>query len=228
MRTKLSDRELPHYTKGEEIFNMVTHIIGGALGVAALVLCIVFSAMHHNGYALASSIVYGISMILLYTMSSLYHGLSPRFDKAKKIFQIMDHCTIFILIAGTYTPILLCSIRPVSPIWAWTLFGIVWGVCIVGIILNAIDISSFSKLSMFLYLTLGWCIIFKFNLLPGTVGMKGVLLLVGGGIAYTIGTIFYKLEDKYRYMHSIWHICILVGSILHFLCIFLYVINSIQ
>ena len=140
----------------------------------------------------------------------------------------MDHCTIFILIAGTYTPILLCSIRPVSPIWAWTLFGIVWGVCIVGIILNAIDISSFSKLSMFLYLTLGGCIIFKFNLLPGTVGMKGVLLLVGGGIAYTIGTIFYKLEDKYRYMHSIWHIWILVGSILHFLCIFLYVINSIQ
>lgn len=106
-RTKLDDRLLPDYTRGEEIFNMVTHIVGAVFGIVALVLCIIFSCLHHNGYGLASGIVYGVSMILLYTMSSIYHGLSPNL-KAKKVFQIMDHCSIFVLIAGTYTPVLLC------------------------------------------------------------------------------------------------------------------------
>ena len=106
-RTKLSDRELPKYTKGEEIFNMVTHIVGGGLSIIALVLCIVFSAIHHNPYGIISSIIYGISSILLYTMSSIYHGLHPNL-KGKKVLQILDHCTIFILIAGCYTPFALC------------------------------------------------------------------------------------------------------------------------
>ncbi len=223
-RTKLDDRVLPDYTRGEEIFNMVTHIVGGALGIAALVLCVVFSAIHKNGYGIASSIVYGVSMILLYTMSSIYHGLSPKADRAKKVFQIMDHCSIFILIAGTYTPILLCSVRQVDPMWAWILFAVVWTFTILGITLNAIDIKNFAMFSMICYLALGWCIIFKFNLLPETIGYQGIALLVLGGLAYTIGTIFYGLQKKHRYMHCIWHLWILVGSILHFLCIFLYVI----
>lgn len=223
-RTTLDDRVLPDYTRGEEIFNMVTHIVGGALGIAALVLCVVFSAIHKNGYGIASSIVYGVSMILLYTMSSIYHGLSPKADRAKKVFQIMDHCSIFILIAGTYTPILLCSVRQVDPMWAWILFAVVWTFTILGITLNAIDIKNFAMFSMICYLALGWCIIFKFNLLPETIGYQGIALLVLGGLAYTIGTIFYGLQKKHRYMHCIWHLWILVGSILHFLCIFLYVI----
>ena len=105
-RTKLDDRVLPNYTRGEEIFNMVTHIVGGAFGIAVLVLCIVFGAIRDNGYGIVSGIIYGVSMILLYTMSSIYHGLSPN-TKGKKVFQIMDHCSIFVLIAGTYTPVVL-------------------------------------------------------------------------------------------------------------------------
>ena len=139
-RTKLKDRILPTYTKGEEIFNMVTHIVGGAFGIAVLVLCIVFGAIRGNGYGIASGIIYGISMILLYTMSSIYHGLSPN-SKSKKVFQIMDHCSIFVLIAGTYTPIVLCSIRPIDSFWAWIIFAVVWGCTVLGIVLNAIDIE---------------------------------------------------------------------------------------
>ncbi|MDD8049609.1 MAG: hemolysin III family protein [Thomasclavelia sp.] len=222
-RTKLDDRKLPDYTRGEEIFNMVTHIVGGAMGIVALVLCIIVSVKHNNGYGLFSSIIYGVSMILLYTMSSIYHGLSPKL-KAKKVFQIFDHCSIFILIAGTYTPILLCSVLPVDPMWAWILFALVWIVTILGITLNAIDIESHAVFSMICYLALGWCIILKFNLVVSTLGTTGLWLLVIGGVAYTIGTIFYGLEKKYRYMHSIWHIWILIGSLLHFLCIILYVL----
>ncbi len=109
-RTKLDDRELPKYSKGEEIFNMVTHNVGGALGIVALVLCVVFSAKHHNVYGVVSSALFGTSMIILYTMSSIYHGLSPRL-KAKKVFQVLDHCSIFLLIAGTYAPFSLCTLR---------------------------------------------------------------------------------------------------------------------
>lgn len=222
-RTKLDDRILPQYTRGEEIFNMVTHIVGSAFGIAVLVLCIVFAAIHRNGYGIASGIIYGVSMILLYTMSSIYHGL-PASRKSKKVFQIMDHCTIFVLIAGTYTPVLLCSIRPIDPFWAWVIFAVVWGCTVIGIILNAIDIKKFATFSMICYLAMGWCIVFRINLLPAAVGMNGIYLLVAGGLAYTIGTIFYGLQKKHRYMHSIWHLWILLGSALHFLCIILYVI----
>ena len=124
MRTKLKDRNLPDYTKGEELFNMISHIVGGAVGVAALVLCVVLSAVRGNGYGLAGSIVYGISMIVLYTMSSVYHGL--RAGTAKKVMQVLDHCTIYLLIAGTYTPILLSAMRPIDPVSSWVLFGVVW------------------------------------------------------------------------------------------------------
>lgn len=222
-RTKLDDRILPQYTRGEEIFNMVTHIVGSAFGIAVLVLCIVFAAIHRNGYGIASGIIYGVSMILLYTMSSIYHGL-PASRKSKKVFQIMDHCTIFVLIAGTYTPVLLCSIRPIDPFWAWVIFAVVWSCTVIGIILNAIDIKKFATFSMICYLAMGWCIVFRINLLPAAVGMNGIYLLVAGGLAYTIGTIFYGLQKKHRYMHSIWHLWILLGSALHFLCIILYVI----
>ena len=173
---------------------MVTHIVGAAFGVAELVFCILLSCLHHNGYGLASGIVYGVSMIVLYTMSSIYHGLSPKL-KAMKVFQIMDHCSIFVLIAGTYTPVLLCSVRLADPFWAWILFGIVWAVTILGIALNAYDINKFAKFSMACYLILGCCIIFKYNLLPETVGLNGIYLLVAGVVAYTIGTIFYGLQE---------------------------------
>ena len=222
-RTKLKDRVLPTYTKGEEIFNMVSHIVGGALGVITTILAIVIGAIHHNGYGIVSGIIFGISMIFLYTMSSIYHGLSPK-KLSKKVMQIMDHCAIFVLIAGSYTPFALCTLREYSPALGWTIFAIIWIFAALGITLNAIDLKKYKIFSMICYLVMGWCIIFKINPLPQAIGMNGIWLLVSGGLAYTIGVIFYVLQNKIKYMHSIWHLWILVGSILHFLCIILYVL----
>lgn len=222
-RTKLKDRILPTYTKGEEIFNMTSHIVGGAFGVVALVLCIIFSAIHHNGYAVVSSVIYGITMILLYTMSSIYHGLKPE-RKAKKVFQVLDHCSIFLLIAGSYTPFCLVTFREYNTALGWTIFGIIWAMAILGIVLNSIDIKKYKVFSMISYLGMGWCVIFTVNLLPKLLGIPGLALLIAGGVAYTIGAIIYGFGKKKKYMHSIFHLFILLGSILQFFCILLYVI----
>ena len=222
-RTKLKDRILPDYTKGEEIFNMTSHIVGGSFGIVALVLCIVFAAIHHNGYAVVSSAIYGVMMIILYTMSSIYHGLKPQ-RKAKKVFQVLDHCSIFLLIAGSYTPFCLVTFREYDAVLGWTIFGIIWAIAILGITLNAIDIKKYKVFSMICYLGMGWCIIFSAKLLPKLLGIPGLVLLVSGGIAYTVGAILYGLGRKKRYMHSIFHLFILLGSILQFFCILLYVV----
>lgn len=223
LRTKLKDRKLPEYTRGEEIFNMTSHIVGGALGIVALTLCVIFSAIKHNVYGVVASSIYGFTMILLYTMSSLYHGLKPD-STAKKVFQVLDHCSIFLLIAGTYTPIALCSLREYNVTIGWTIFGIIWGVAILGIVLNSIDLKKFKIFSMICYLVMGWCIIVKANLLPVLLGIKGCILLVSGGVVYTIGAILYGVGKKHKYMHSIFHLCIFLGSLLHFFCILFYVI----
>lgn len=221
-RIKLKDRELPTYTKGEEIFNMTSHIVGGALGIVATVLCIIFAAVHGNGYGVVSGAIYGVTMILLYTMSSIYHGLNPE-SKAKRVFQILDHCSIFLLIAGSYTPFALCSIRENDVAAGWIIFGVIWLLAIIGIILNSIDLKRYRVFSMICYLAMGWCIIVKASLLPQILGTTGLILLVSGGIAYTVGAIFYGFGKKCKYMHSIFHLFILLGSLLQFLCILLYV-----
>ena len=167
-RTKLRDRILPKYTKGEEIFNMTSHIVGGVLGIVATVLCVVFAAIHRNVYGVISGAIYGITMIILYTMSSIYHGLNPN-RKAKKVFQVLDHCSIYLLIAGSYTPFALCSLREYNTALGWSIFGIVWAMAIIGIILNSIDIKKYKVFSMICYLVMGWCIIFKVNLLPSLI-----------------------------------------------------------
>lgn len=223
-RTKLADRVLPTYTKGEEIFNMVSHIVGAPLGIVALVLGVIFSAKHGNGYGIASSIVYGLTLTTLYTMSSIYHGLSPQKSTGKKVLQVLDHCTIFLLIAGSYTPISLCAFRKYNAVLGWTMFGVIWASAILGIVLNAIDLEKYKKFSMICYLAMGWAVIFRADLLPIVLGKNGLLLLVAGGIAYTIGAILYALGRKHKYMHSIFHLFIVLGSLLHFFCILFYVV----
>lgn len=222
-RTKLKDRELPTYTKGEEIFNMVSHIVGGAIGLIGMVLCIIFSAIHQNSYAIVGSIIYGISMIFLYTMSSIYHGLKPT-RKAKKVMQILDHCTIYVLIAGTYTPILLSSIMKVDQVAAWTMLAIVWIFAILGIVLNAIDLKQFRVFSMICYIAMGWCIIFRIDLVIKSLGMTGFILILVGGIIYTLGTILYGIGKKVKYMHSMFHLCVVIGTLLQLIAIILYVV----
>ena len=222
-RIKLDDRVVPVYTKGEEIFNMVSHIVGGAVGIAILTLCVIFAAIHKDGYALASGIVYGVSLILLYTMSSIYHGLRPD-SKAKKVFQIIDHCSIFLLIAGTYTPFALCTLREYNVALGWTIFGIIWGLTIIGIVLNSIDIKRYKVFSMICYLVMGWCIIIKGAVLLELLTIPGFILVLSGGIVYTIGALFYGLGKKKKWMHSIFHLACVFGSLLQFLCILLYVV----
>ena len=221
-RTKLADRILPSYTKGEEIFNMTSHIVGAVLGIVATVLCIIFAAVHGNVYGVVSGAIYGVSLIILYTMSSIYHGLSPRLF-SKRVFQVLDHCTIFLLIAGCYTPVALCNIREISPSSGWWIFGIIWALAIIGIVLNSIDLKKFKVFSMVCYLLMGWCIIFRLDLLLKSVDMAGIILLVAGGISYTIGSILYGIGKKHKYVHSIFHLFILLGSFLQFFCILLYV-----
>lgn len=223
-RTKLKDRDLPGYTKGEEIFNMVTHIVGGGFGVIALVTCVIYSFLYSDVYGIVGSFIYGFSMIILYCMSSIYHGL--RHETAKKVFQIIDHCTIFILIAGTYTPIVLHSIRKVSPVLGWSIFGFVWGISALGIVLNAIDLKKYSVFSIVCYLVLGWCIIFGGDAAIHAIPSNGLWLILAGGISYTIGAVFYGVaaKKKWKYVHSIFHIFVVVGSILQYFAIIFYIL----
>ncbi len=221
-RTKLKDRILPIYSKGEEIFNMTSHIVGGVLGIVATVLCVVFAAIHGNGYGVVSGAIYGVTMIILYTMSSIYHGLKPQ-RYSKRVFQVLDHCSIFLLIAGSYTPFALVSFREYNTALGWTIFGVIWAMAIIGIILNSIDIKKFKVFSMICYLGMGWCIVFTANLLPKLLGTAGLSLLVAGGLSYTVGAILYGLGKKHKWMHSVFHMFILLGSLLQFFCILLYV-----
>lgn len=221
-RTKLADRILPTYTKGEEIFNMTSHIVGGALGIVATTLCVIMAALNHNVYGIVSGAIYGSTMILLYTISSIYHGLSPK-GTSKKVFQILDHCSIYLLIAGSYTPVALCTIRAVSPFYGWLIFGVIWGAAALGITLNAIDLKSTKVFSMICYLLMGWCIIIKFNLLIEGMHKNGIILLVAGGIAYTIGAVLYGIGKKKKYFHSIFHLFIVLATLLQFFAILFYV-----
>ena len=207
------------YTVGEEIFNSVSHGVGVLLSVAALVLLIVFAAIYSDGYGLASAIVYGISLILLYTMSMVYHIVQNK--TAKKVLRIFDHCSIFILIAGTYTPYLLVSMRGTL---GWTIFGIIWGVTVIGILMNAISLEKFRVLSLICYVLMGWGIILSIKPLAQNLPLPGLMLLIAGGVVYTVGVVFYVLK-KYRYMHSVWHLFVLGGSIFHYFSILLYVLK---
>ncbi len=219
-RQKLSERKLPVYTKGEEIFNMVSHIVGGGIGIIALTLCVIFSAINKNVYAIVGSSIYGASLIVLYTMSSLYHGLSPK-TISKKVFQILDHCSIFFLIAGTYTPITLGPLRHHKPFLGWSIFSIVWAAAIIGIVLNSIDIKKYKKLSAICYLLMGWCIIFAWKPTAEALDKNAIIFLLAGGISYTIGAMIYYFLKKRPYSHSIFHLFVVLGSIFHFFTVLL-------
>lgn len=221
-RTKLKDRILPSYTKGEEIFNMVTHIVGGGLGVVVLTLCVIISAIHGSVRGILTSIVFGVSMIMLYTMSSIYHGL--RTNMSKKVFQVIDHCTIYFLIAGTYTPILFCGIAKINPTAAYINFGVVWGFAALATVFTAIDLKKYQIFSMICYIGMGWSIIFSISDAYRVLQPVGFSLLLGGGIFYTVGAVLYGVGKKKKYFHSIFHIFILLGSICHSLCIMIFVL----
>lgn len=204
------------FTLGEEIFNAVTHGVGAALAVAATVLLLIRSASI-GALAVVSCAIYGASLIILYTMSTLYHALAAR--TAKAVMRIFDHCTIFVLIAGTYTPFCLILL---GGAWGWSIFGAIWGLTALGITLNAINLEKYKVFSMVAYIAMGWCVLLVAGKVIAALGFWGTTLLLSGGIAYTAGIGFFA--SKKKYFHSIWHFFVLVGSILHFFTVYFFVL----
>jgi len=222
VRTPLRERTLPAYTRGEEITNMVTHIVGAVFGMAVLIAGLILAASHHDPWAIVGCCFYGLTMLLLYTVSSVYHGLPD--STGKRVMQVIDHCTIYALIAGTYTPILLAAIRPAHPALAWTLFGCEWGLGLTAAALTAIDLKKYAAASMACYITMGWLIVPALKPTVAALGKSGFLWLLAGGVAYTAGAVLYGIGKKKRYYHSVFHIFVVLGSLLQAVCILRYVL----
>lgn len=219
-RIKLKDRRLPDYTKGEEIMNMITHIVGFALGIAALVLCLWRTQENNNIPGIIGSGIYGSTMLILYAISSIYHGLRP--NTGKKVLQILDHCAIYFFIAGTYTVILLAAFLPHYPLLCWGLLAEQWALCAIATTLTAIDLKKYNVLSMICYIAMGWSIIFFPTQCVNALTIDGLWWLLSGGIVYTVGAILYGIGAKKHWIHSVFHIFVVAGSFLQFVCIFLY------
>lgn len=198
------------YSLGEEIFNSVSHGTGGLLAIAGTAVLIVLTAIYSDAWAVVSASIYGASLIILYTMSTLYHAITNA--RAKKFFRIMDHNTIFFLIAGTYTPF---TLGPLRGALGWVLFGIVWGAAAVGIVLNSINLERFRKPSVVCYILMGWVIIIAIKPMLQTLPSASLVYLLIGGVLYTVGIIFYALK-KVKWFHSVWHLFTVAGSIFHY------------
>lgn len=207
-------KPLPVYTLGEEIFNSVSHGVGALLAIAGCVVLIVFSAINRGAIEIVSASVFGASMIILYTMSTLYHALTNQ--KAKRVFRVFDHDTIFLLIAGTYTPYALCCIQPM---WlGWTIFGCIWGAAVLGITLSSVNLEKFSKISTICYVLMGWGILLAIKPLYHQLPKISFIFLIVGGLLYSGGVYFYK-KKSVKYFHSIWHLFVIGGTILHYFSI---------
>ncbi len=216
----MSKLKLPNYSFGEELFNMISHIAGAFLGIVVITMCVARSAVNDNVFGIVGSAIYGGSMIILYTMSSVYHGL-PR-NAIKKVFRVLDHCTIYFLISGTYTPIALSAIREVNPAAGWVIFGIEWGLTALAVTLTAVDMKKFNVFSMSCYVIMGWCIIVAPGLALKALSLTGFLLVLIGGVLYTIGAVIYGIGKKLKYMHSVFHLFVLAGSLVQFLGVYMY------
>ncbi|MBE7048711.1 MAG: hemolysin III family protein [Ruminococcaceae bacterium] len=203
----------------EELVNSITHGLGACLGVAGTAIAIVWAALYGDIYSVVAASIYGATLIILYTMSTLYHAFTN--EIVKKVFRVFDHCSIFLLIAGTYTPFTLVTLRGA---FGWTLFGIIWGLTILGIVFNGISIEKFKKFSLVCYVIMGWLIVIATVPMVRALGfMPAMLLLLLGGIAYSVGIIFYSIK-KIPYMHGVWHLFVLAGSLLHYFSILFYVL----
>lgn len=215
----ISDRPIKQYTLGEEVFNSVTHGVGALLSVIGGSVVVTLAAVYGGAREVAACTIYAVSLFILYTMSTLYHAFP--FPKVKTVFRIFDHSSVFLLIAGTYTPFMLITLKDSKN--GTIVFIAIWAAAVIGIVLNAINIKKFAKLSLVLYLVMGWGIVFVIGDVAEGLAKGGLVLLILGGIGYTAGVAFYVIK-KVKYFHSIWHLFVLAGSILHYLCITIYVL----
>ena len=221
-RTKLCDRMLPVYSRGEELMNMITHIVGGALGVVVLLSCVIQAALKDNFFGILSCTIYGTTFITMFTISSVYHGLAPGIGK--KVMQVIDHCTIYFLIAGTYSAVVLSAIRPLYPALGWGLFIFEWTLALLAATLTAIDLKKYEVFSMICYIGMGWAIIPFWRQTWHAMTRTGFLLLLIGGIAYSIGAVLYGLGVKQKWMHSVFHIFVVAGALLQYFAVFFFAI----
>ena len=221
-RTPLHDRKLPTYSRGEELMNMITHIVGGALGVVVLLSCVIKAALQDNFWGILSCTIYGTTFITMFTISSVYHGLAP--GMGKKVMQVIDHCTIYFLICGTYSAVVLSAIRPLYPALGWGLFIFEWVLAIIATVLTAIDLKKYEVFSMVCYIGMGWAVIPFWRQTWHAMTKPGFLLLLFGGIAYTIGSVLYGIGSKKKWMHSVFHIFVVLGALLHYFAVLLYAI----
>lgn len=221
-RTPLHARVLPNYSRGEELMNMITHIVGGALGVVVILSCVIRAALKDNFWGILSCTIYGTTFITMFTISSVYHGLAP--GMSKKVLQVIDHCTIYFLIAGTYSAVVLSAIRPLYPVLGWGLFIFEWALALFAATLTAIDLKKYEAFSMVCYIGMGWAVIPFWRQTLAAMTKPGFLLLLFGGIAYTIGSILYGLGGKHKWMHSVFHIFVVVGALLQYFSVLLYAI----
>ena len=216
-RTRLQDRVLPNYCRGEEIMNMVTHIVGGGLAVIGSIFCIGKACALGGLETILGAVIYCVSMLGVYTMSSIYHGL--RAGTAKKVMQVIDHCAIYFLIAGTYTPIMVTGFLPVFPRIGWGLLIMQWGLTAIAVSLTAIDLKKYKVFSMICYIFMGWGIILFLPQALQVLAGPAFYLILAGGIAYTIGAVLFGLGKKMRWMHAVFHIFVILGSLLQYLAI---------
>ena len=212
--------KLPKYTLLEEIFNGITHGVGAVLSIAGLVVLVVLAVMQGDVFKVVSSAIYGTCLVILFMMSTMYHSITNK--TAKSVLRVFDHNSIFLLIAGSYTPITLVTLREYSSGWGWSIFGAVWGLSILGIVFKSISLEKYKALGMIIYIATGWCVFIAAVPLKAAMRPMGIFLLVLGGIAYMGGLFFFT--SKKKFMHSIWHLFVIAGAIAHYFCIMFFII----
>jgi hemolysin III len=210
----------PRYSLGEEIAHSVTHGVGIVLSIAGLAVMVAFAAVKGNVWHIVGCAVFGATLVLAYTASTVYHAIPGTFVRAKRVLRVIDHSAIYLLIAGTYTPFCLVNLR--GP-WGWTLFGVVWGLAVLGIVFKATFLGRMKALSVLFYIAMGWLVLIAARPLGRSMALGGLVLLVAGGVSYTAGVAFYAAR-RMPYHHAVWHFFVLAGSTLHFFAVLFYVV----
>lgn len=206
------------YSVGEEVAHVITHGLGAVLAIAGLTVLVARAAMYGDAWHITASAIFGASLVMMYAASALFHGI--QYPRAKHILRVIDHSLIYVLIAGTYTPFTLITLR--GP-WGWSLFGVTWGLALFGIVFKIFATGKFEKLSLAIYLGMGWCAIVAVKPLLAALPTGGLILMLAGGLTYSAGVAFY-VRERMRYHHAVWHVFVLGGSVLHYFAILLYVI----
>ena len=221
-RTPLKDRSFPDYSRREELFNSVSHACGVVVALVLMWIAVRAAMQCGKPYALVSSVVYVSSLLVMFLVSSVYHGL-PK-GMPKQVMRVVDHCNIFVTIAGTYTPIMMLGVLPINPAMAWSILAVEWGVAVIGVVLNAIDLKKYAKFSMVCYLAMGWCVVISLKDTVAAMTWLGFSYILGGGVAYTIGAVLYLIGKRKPYRHFVFHLFVLLAAVIQFVGIWKYLL----